>query len=179
MIQLSLEEAKDLFMSMNCSTFVMAREDLPLYELYRKLNIDKQIEKKWREEKLLDYYNKVKEGVEETDIIKIYNYMEDIVENLKTLNSLKIIMEVTTIILIKLKDIDRVIIAESIIGRLDISERSGFIYGSYDLGDKDLACCFFNLILSLIDFECKDKNIIKRLDNIKKLYGIIKNELYL
>ena len=44
----------------------------------------------------------------------------------------------------------RACISEAVIGRKTLSERSGMIFGAYDMGEKDLAKDFLQFILNLL-----------------------------
>jgi len=57
---------------------------------------------------------------------------------------------------------EKLCVAESLIGRLDIAERSGMIFGAYDLGEKELAADFMRHAIELINIEANEAKLKHR-----------------
>ena len=174
-----LEEAKNYFKSMNCSKFMMAREDLNKYESYKALNIPKQLEMEWREEEFLRYYEMLNNNEMNEKIWKIHNRMYDILESTKNINDIRKMSNITKSLIPKLSDFERIIIAETINGRKVESQRSGLIYLSFDLGEKELSKDFADMSLNMLDIIVEDKERKERVKRAKILCNRIKDELNL
>ncbi len=174
---MTLEDAKKFFISMNC---VMERENLPLFEEYKRMGISKSLEMKWREERFNEIFTNLKYDAIDMPFWKSFDQMADLTTSLKKPKYLKLMKESLKIIIDKkLSLIESLTIAETIIGRLDISQRSGLIFLSIDLGDEDLAHLFIIEVLYLVDIESKDVNIIERVKRAKEICLKIKDELKL
>ncbi|MDF2805003.1 MAG: hypothetical protein K0S61_4908 [Anaerocolumna sp.] len=176
MKKMSLKEAKEFFVMMDCSSFVMARENLPKYNQYKLLNISREIENIWREEKLEYHYNMITNSWNE-DMVLHYDKMVDLVTNIKTLKSLNLIKKATEIMINKLTIIEKIIVSETILGRLDLDVRSGLIFLSYDLGYRNLAEFFICTVKVLLDLQTEEKDLTYRIENAQRTYMLISNEL--
>lgn len=164
MEKLSFEDAKIIYKKWDCSTFTMARENLPLYEKYLKLNIPKELEKEWRKERFCEILNINNQYPAWKTINKLY----ELARSIGMIEFYKEIGKKIELIKNNLEDRERVIITETIIGRLEISERSGLIFESFDLGDKELSKYFSDMVLFLINFKTNDDNLVVRISNAKK-----------
>ena len=66
-----------------------------------------------------------------------------------------------------------VCISETVLGRKDLSERSGMIFGAYDLGEQEMAKELLQFVWELVTVQTSDEKIKSRLErNIKKCYLI-------
>lgn len=87
----------------------------------------------WRKEQLNSYYVEIKSYNSNEKLWLIYNKMYELAENIKSSTSITIMEDALKIISSKLKNYERIIVAETINGRKHRSERSGLIYLSFDL----------------------------------------------
>jgi len=172
---MTLEEAKKLFFSFNCSRFTMGREEPQKYQLYIGLNVDKALENEWREELLALYYRNVEN---DQSCIK-FNQMYDLFENINSKSGLSIMIKALEQVLKILEEQNKIIIAETIIGRKAHSCRSGLIYMAYDLGELEKASLFAQYALQLLAGAFEDVKLQKRLENVKKECVEIMKELSL
>lgn len=174
----SIQQAKEYFRSMGCSHFHMACEYPQKYEEYKRLNISKQEETKWTIERLSEYYNDIMEDKNDTILWVVHSSMYDLVEILKSDQSLKIMLEATQFIRDKVSPNKRIIVAETINGRRCRKFRSGLIYLSYDLNNIPMAKTFVEL--SLHFSSNKDRALfgnIRRYESAIKLCNDIRLEL--
>ena len=176
--KMSFNEAKELFFSSDCSTFIMARENLPEYKRYIELNIPKEMEQEWREVKILEYYMAFKNGSFKEPTWILIDKMSELVVYIKSAQSLEKIFETIKSAMNNLNDKERVIISETINGRKHISLRSGLIYLSFDIGEISLAKQFSSLSLELANLTTNNIDLLNRADNSKQLCNQIVDELF-
>ena len=145
---MTIEEAKKIYKKNNCSLFVMAREDADNYTLYKKLNIDSTIEKKWRKELIEDLVNLL----EEKGDSRIYNQLYDLSIAFHDKERLELMMKL--IDKVSVKDVKTSLcIAETIMGRKRLSARSGMIFWAYDIGLRNEAVTLIRKALSLMNVQ--------------------------
>jgi len=68
-------------------------------------------------------------------------------------------------------------ICEAILGRKDLSERSGMIFWAYDLGEYEMAKELLQFIWKLATVQTSDKNVKSRLDRIIKKSYLISSKI--
>lgn len=143
---MTFDEAKKLYFKYDCSLFAMAREeDKEVYKNYKLLGIPDIVEEEWREELFIVLWEQFK--IERTG--SLFDRMAEIAEKKYNNKMLFILKEA-------LDEVDyenlqvRACISEAVIGRKALSERSGMIFGAYDIGEKDLAKDFLQFILNLL-----------------------------
>lgn len=168
MESMTMTQAKEYFISKQCSHFAMGREDSDKYREYLLLQISRKTEKIWREERLNSIFQNILTPPKGVSLWEIYFDMANLVENINTLQSLEIMGKAIEIIKEKLKLKDRVIIADIIIGDDDISRRKGLIFQSYRLKNKDLACSFAKEALILLEIETTNSELERRAEEAKK-----------
>lgn len=173
---MTLDEAEDLYKKNNCSLFTMAREDLTKYTLYKELNIDKLLEQQWRMEVIENLVAILKE----TGDINIFNQIYDLSVSFHDKERLELLIE--NLNYIKIKDIKlSLCIAETIMGRKDLFERSGMIFWAYDIGAKVEAIILSKKVLSFLKIETNDiktkERISRDLKKFKKLCNSLEIDL--
>jgi len=174
---MNLDEAKELFLSSNCSKFDLGRENPSAYKRYKELNIEKKQENKWREEQLVKYFEDIKKGNKNQKHWITFNKMYDLVDSARTKNNLSVMSKAALIINNNLNEKEKVIIAEIIIGRKARSCRSGLIYLSYDLGDKKSASLFALMALELLENNFLESSLRARAKNMYTFCESIMEEL--
>jgi hypothetical protein len=110
-VKMTLQEAKKLFISYDCSKFALARENVEQYEEYKKLNIEKEVENEWREEKLVSDYQMIINNPKDGNNWMIFNKMYNLVEVLKKSKSIEIIQKSYELIRNFLDENEKVVIA--------------------------------------------------------------------
>ena len=68
-------------------------------------------------------------------------------------------------------------ISETVLGRKNISERSGMIFWAYDIGEKEIANELLDFVYELVKVKTTDEKIELRLKNSIKKYNAISNEI--
>lgn len=165
---MTLEEAEIIYKKSNCSLFVMAREDLTNYNLYKKLSVDKKLEQQWQIEKIEEM-----EGIlRETGDSNIFNRLYDLAVNFYDIKRLEILISCLDYIVFH--DIkDSLCIAETIMGRKELPVRSGMIFWAYDIGEKEKSIRLAEKVLSFLNVQTDDIRTKDRIDRdlikIKKI----------
>ena len=112
----------------------MAREQKRAYEDYKTLNLSKEIEDKWRKELFIILYEQLKETRESA----LFNGMYHLAENFHNKESLIIMKEALNYI--RYDSIEnKLCISETVIGRKEITVRSGMIFWAFDLNEIELS----------------------------------------
>lgn len=163
MDKLNLEDAKKVFLEANCSTFVMARENQTIYERYLESQISKEMENQWRIEL---FYELLADKVPNATWRKI-SRLHELAQSIKMIDFYKLIINELRSKITGLNNLDQIVIAEIIIGRLSINERSGLIFESNDLGDKSLAMNFAILASTLLNLCEENSDFVERITNAK------------
>ena len=158
----TFQDAKEFFKSMGCSHFHMLRDDPQRFNQYKELNISKQTETEWRTEQFIDYYNSIMNGTSNSELWKIHSMMYELLEFLRTEDTLAKMLEVTKNIRDKLPVRDRIIAAETIIGRAGGKTRNGLIYLAYDLKNIPTAKEFAKLSLYFSTYHSQENRGLGR-----------------
>ncbi len=177
MITMTMEEARELYRSSQCSRFVMARENSPQYERYRELNIPKETEYTWKHERFIEYSLNIKEGAISEPIWQTFFLMSDLVSDSKSVQDANIMYDLIKITKINLSDMERIIVSETINGRGLKIARSGLIYLAYDIGEISLARKYSSLSIELATIDTADMDLLDRANRSVKLCNEIVKEL--
>lgn len=165
---MTFEEVKKVFFKYDGSLFAMAREEKEAYENYKLLNISEETEERWRQELFLNLWEQLKENGSSD----LFNRMYNISENIHNRENLLILKEA----LHKVNYVNpkvNVCISEAVLGRKELSERSGMIFWAYDLGEREIAKELLLFVWELVTVQTSDEKIKSRLKrNVKKCYLI-------
>ena len=143
---MTFAEAKKLYFKYDCSLFAMAREeDKEVYKDYKLLGIPDIVEEEWREELFIVLWEQLR--IERTG--RLFDRMAEIAEKKYNKKMLFILKEALDEVAYENLQV-RACISEAVIGRKALSERSGMIFGAYDMGEKDLAKDFLQFVLNLL-----------------------------
>lgn len=165
---MTFEEIKKVFFKYDGSLFAMAREEKEAYKNYKLLNISEETVPKWRQELFLNLWEQLKEN----GTSDLFNRMYDLSENRHTRENLLILKKA----LLKVDYANpkvNVCISEIVLGRKDLSQRSGMVFWAYDLGEQEIAKELLQFVWKLLTIHTSDEKIKPRLErNIKKCYLI-------
>jgi hypothetical protein len=170
---ISKQEAKKMFIASDCSTFIMARENLPLYKKYLNAGIDSETELKWEKECFQEILNSYGEYANWKKISKLH----DLAQSINVVDFYHEIKNELYRIQSTLAINERMIIAETLIGRLALSQRSGLIFEAYDIGDIKLSWQFSEMADALLMAETDDAELQIRINNAKENLAEIKRIL--
>ena len=169
---MTFEEVKKAFFRYDGSLFAMAREEKEAYESYKLLNIPEDMAEAWKQELFFSLWEQLKESGSS----ELFNRMYNLSENRHSRENLLILKEA----LYKVNYINPKVnayICEAILGRKDLSERSGMICWAYDLGEYEMAKELLQFIWKLATVQTSDKNVKSRLDRIIKKSYLISSKI--
>lgn len=171
---MTIEEAKCLYIKYDCSLFAMAREEKNEYEKYKSLEISNEVEEKWKQEQFLFLYEQMKITGDSTLFNKMYSFLG------KGMNREYIGIMEKVLKYIKYDTLDiKVSVAETILGRKDISVRSGLVFEAYDLKEYDLARRFLVFANKILTDEISSNDITSRVERAIQKCMFIDKELKL
>lgn len=165
---MTIEEAKRIYTKYDCSMFAMGREEKEAYDEYKALNISNSVQEQWRQELFVTLLEEVKLNGEESIFIRLYNLTEP------RYSKEKISELYEALNFVKYKDLkSKAYVCEAVLGRKDISERSGMIFGAYDLGERDIAKKLLLFVYDKLTSEIPNDKLTVRIDrDINKCHAL-------
>ena len=169
---MTVKEVKKVFFRYAGSLFAMAREHKEAYDCYKLLNISEETAEAWRQELFFDLWEQLKESGSG----ELFNRMYNLSENRHNRENLLILKDALYKINYTNPKVNAYI-CETILGRKDLSERSGMIFWAYDLGEFEMAKELLQFSLELATVQTSDKNVKSRLDRIIKKSYLISSKI--
>lgn len=170
---MTIQEAKELYKKYDCSLFAMAREEKSKYEKYKALVISKE-EEKWKQEQFLFMHTQIKTTGNSTFFERMYNLLG------KSRRKENISIMVKDLKYIKYDNMEiKVSVSETILGRKDMSVRSGLVFAAYDLQEKDLARELLLFVNNLLTCEPSHNEITSRVESAIDKCHLLDEELKL
>ncbi len=170
----TLDDAKEFFLAMGCSSFHMDREYPSRYTEFKSLNISKDILKLWQQENIDSLFKKINRKHCDNLAPSIHHYLDlvgDAINKKNIKNAYKIIKRNYK----KVFPLDVIVIAETI---SDTSTALSFhcIASAKRLGLNRLYKKYINLRFKMLTYACnKDSSLLERAKYI--LYPKAKYEL--
>lgn len=169
---MTFEEVKKASFRYDGSLFAMAREEKEAYESYKLLNIPEEMAEAWKQELFFSLWEQLKESGSS----ELFNRMCNLSENRHSRENLLILKEALYKVNYTNPKVNAYI-CEAILGRKDLSERSGMIFWAYDLGEYEMAKELLQFIWKLATVQTSDKNVKSRLDRIIKKSYLISSKI--
>ena len=144
---MTIREAKEIFLKSDCSYFLMCTNNYTDYVKYRQLEIPKNQETQWKNEKIQVLYAEIRR----TGNDKLFHRLYDIAAEFRDFEKLQIIMNALNSIKQPLTPNQRVTLSETILGKRAIKVRSGLIFWAYDNGQRGIAILLMDLVLDYLD----------------------------
>ena len=147
----TLEQARAYYEAMNCSLFHIYREDSARTDEFSALNISEAILESWRH----DYAEKRLSEVNREDASpdKLWSLHCDLAEIVCGLSSIRLIerfFEASRSIASKLAQFDKLLVAETLVGRSALANKTGLIFRCHQLARPDIAQQFVDLVRTLV-----------------------------
>lgn len=181
----SVDAAKRYFQSMGCSHFHMYREIPQRYSEYRGLNIPESIETEWTREEILSALDRLmSDDTPRKELWSIHAAVTTLILDGKFDDHLEALFDVSSSIegVIRSQR-DRLIVAETIVGRQDIQYRPGLIFRSHDTSREDLAARYTMLAdkfaekpLATHDEEARRQRLLSALGKTRMACKITQTE---
>ena len=149
----SVDAAKRYFQSMGCSHFHMSREIPQRYSEYRGLNIPRSKETEWTREEILSALERLRSAcTPRKELWAIHSAVTTLVLEGKFHDQLDSLFDASSSIEgVIQSQRDRLLVAETIVGRQDIQYRPGLVFGSHDSSRGDLGARYAGLASTLTD----------------------------
>ncbi len=171
---MTLKEAKTIYLKYDCSLFAMAREEKLAYETYKLLNIPSLVEEKWRQE----WIGILVERLKKSGSYELFNKIEDILEDCHNRKNLFVLKKALDYVIFENPEM-RASVAEAILGRKDLSARSGMIFWAYDIGEHRIAKELLQFVMNLLTNQSVEEEISSRFKRNITTAGMINSELKL
>lgn len=171
---MTISEAKELYFKYDCSLFAIAREEKEAYENYRNLNVSNVIENGWKKELFIILAQQLKTSGES----ELFNRMYNLSENQHDKENLIILRQALSDVVFK--DFETIAcVSETVLGRKEVSLRSGMVFWAYDLGEREIAKELLMFIWNLLGNRTVESNLQTRFERGIKKCCMIDSELNL
>lgn len=176
----SLPEAKRYFQATGCSSFHMAREHPARYDEYRALGISEVTEAEWASEEIISKIARLESGgCAHDELWVVHSQLADLILDRKCALYLDRLLEATKAIETQLSQRDRLLVAETIVGRQHLEYRPGLIFQSHDSEHLATAKEFAQAArrftvdsFTTADLEQRRKRLLEGLARTENLCGI-------
>ena len=144
---MTTREAKEIYLKSDCSYFIMCTNYYSDYMEYRRLEIPKNQETEWKNEKIKTLYAEVRR----TGNVKMFRRLYEIAVEFRDYEKLQITINALRSIKEPLTPKQRLEVSETILGRKALKVRSGLIYWAYDNGQRGIAILLMDLVLEYLN----------------------------
>ncbi len=173
---MTTREAREIYLNSDCSYFLMCTNNYSGYIEYRKLGLQKAQEEVWKNEKL----QMLSAEMRRTGDYRIFQRLYGIAVEFRDYEKLGIMLDALKRIKKPLTPLQRIEIAETILGRKFTRVRSGMIYWAYDNGQKGIAILLMDEVLQYLDIpNVNELELERRIQKAKRLCKKIISELKL
>lgn len=171
---MTTDEAKELYLKSNCSYFIMCTYHYSSYMEYRQLGLPKEQEDLWKNEKL----RMLKVQMQKTGDYKIFGRLYDIAITFRDYPRLFMMWDAFNQIAQPLAINQRILVAETVLGKRFLKVRSGLIYWAYDIGQKGVAILLMDQVLKYLNIgETEDPELSRRVQKGKWICRKLNMEL--
>ena len=123
-------EARELFLNSDCSYFIMCTKYYSKYLEYRQLELPKSLEQVWRNEKIQMLSMEIRRKRD----YRLFIRLCDMAVEFRDYEKLRIVLNALRFVNPPTAMDQRLCMAETILGRKALKNRSGLIYWAYDNG---------------------------------------------
>lgn len=173
---MTMREARELFLKSDCSHFKMCTNFYASYIEYRQLELPKETEFVWRNEKLQMLDLEMRRFGDYRTFIRLC----DVAIEFRNYDKLCMVMESLRRIRWPLAGWSepRVLVSETILGKRHPRVRSGVVYWAYDNGQKGIAILLMDHVLEFLYMpEVTDQELEKRIRRGQRLCKHIISDL--
>ena len=173
---MTMREARELYLKSDCSYFNMCTNYYSAYIEYRQLDLPKETEMAWRNERLqmLDL------EMRRFGHCKTFVRLCEIAAEFRDYDKLCMVLESLRRLRSPLLPEQRIFVAEAILGKKHPKVRSGLIYWAYDNGQRGIAILLMDQALEFLFIpDVKDQEMEKRIRGGQRLCKRIISDLKL
>ena len=143
---MTTKEAREIYLKSDCSYFVMCTNYYSSYIEYKKLGLPADLEKTWKNEKML----KLSVDIRRSGDCRLFFKICEIAEEFHDYEKLRMVLEALRSIREPTDPKLRIDVAESILGRRNPKVRGGLIYWAYDIGQRGIAILLMDQVLEYL-----------------------------
>ena len=136
-----MDEAKELFLKYVGNGFHMHRDGV--LDIYRKYNIDSEIEKEW----LNEYYSELIEKLKSSESPDIFWLICEVIKATKSTNKMEYLMDILNLCIVNWDSFERLRIAEEIQELIEFFSKNYNEQSSEILKYKNIAIDIFNSVI--------------------------------
>lgn len=152
-------EARELFLNSDCSYFIMCTKYYSKYLEYCQLELPKSLEQVWRNEKIQMLSMEIRRKRD----YRLFIRLCDMAVEFRDYEKLRIVLNALRFVNPPTAMDQRLCMAETILGRKALKNRSGLIYWAYDNGQLAIAIMLMDQALQYLGgSEEMDKEMEKR-----------------
>lgn len=174
--EMTMQEAKELFLKSDCSYFKMCTNFYSDYIEYRQLELPKETEFVWRNEKLQMLDLEMRRFGDYRTFIRLC----DVAIEFRNYDKLRMVMDSLRRLRWPLAGSSkpRVLVSETILGTKHPRVRSGVVYWAYDNGQKGIAILLMDQVLEFLYMpDVTDQELEKRIRRGQRLCKKIISDL--
>jgi hypothetical protein len=147
----TLEQARAYYEAMNCSLFHIYREDSARTDEFSALNISEALLESWRHDYAENRLTNLTRGDAPPDKLwSLHCDLADVVCSLSSPCLIERFYEASCSLASKLPRFDKLLVAETLVGRSAIANKTGLIFRCHQLGRPDQAQSFVDLVRTLV-----------------------------
>ena len=155
---MTTKEAREIYLDSDCSYFTMCTNHYAGYIQYRQLELPKEQEKIWRDEKIQMLCMEMRK----TGDYRIFVRLCEITSKFHDYENLCVVLDALRRIKYPLASVERICVAKSLLGRKELKVRSGSIFWAFDIGQKAIAIILMDYVLELLHRPDEDDLIIEK-----------------
>lgn len=171
---MTLSEARRIYLKSDCSHFTMCNNDYEGYLAYKRLEVSKEQENKWKNEKIRILYREL----QKTGDYMLFNRLYEIAVEFRDYDKLRLLLNALDLIKQPMSNLERISVAETILGRKLTRVRSGMMYWAYDIGQRGITLLLYDYVEQYLDISTEtDAELQKRIKRGMRLCKSIMKEL--
>lgn len=173
---MTLKEARDLYLKSDCSYFKMCTDNYSGYIEYRQLDLPKEVELVWKNEKIQMLDLEMRRFHNPKTFLRLC----EVTIEFRDYEKLLLVLDSLGRIKSPLLPEQSVSVAEAILGKRHLKVRSGLVYWAYDIGQKGIAILLMDQALEHLFFpNVTDIGLEKRIRSGQRLCKKIISNLQL
>lgn len=165
-MEMTMQEAKEIYLKYDCSYFAMCSEDYSNYMEYRRAEVPQRKENEWKNRKIAAFYRELCI----TGNGDVFGKMYEIAADFWDYTHFKIVCSALEVMQKQKRIKERVKIAEIVVGGNYSVIKGGLIFWAGDLGKYDLANQLYKYACAIVcEISYMDTALEKRIMRMQRL----------
>lgn len=170
---MTTKEAKEFYLKSDCSYFIMCKNDYSAYVEYKCLELSKEKEEEWKNERLQMLFQEL----QDTGDYRLFDRLYEVAAEFRNEEKLKFMLNVLNDIQ-NMNTVQKIAIAETILGKRGLKARSGMVYWACDIGRLDIAVILLERVEQYLNLSnVTDLELERRIRNGRGIYRKISAEV--